>query len=60
MVEEGDGRVRSECGMLMHFFSRSEILKRFRAFSEIQIDELMTTSENGKYTDYDYIVKVSK
>jgi hypothetical protein len=46
--------------MLMHFFSRSEILKRFRAFSEIQIDELMTTSENGKYTDYDYIVKVSK
>jgi SAM-dependent methyltransferase len=59
-VEEGDGRVRNECGMLMHFFSRSEILKRFRDFAEIQIDELMTTSENGKYTDYDYIVKVSK
>ena len=46
--------------MLMHFFSRSEILRRFTGFAKIQIDELITTSENGKYTDYDYIVKASK
>jgi SAM-dependent methyltransferase len=60
LVEEGEGRVQSERGMLMHFFSRSEILRRFTGFAKIQIDELITTSENGKYTDYDYIVKASK
>jgi len=60
LVEDGDGRVQNERGMLMHFFSRSEILRRFTDFSKLQIDELITTSENGKYTDCDYIVKVSK
>jgi hypothetical protein len=46
--------------MLMHFFSRRDIEKRFRSFSKLTIDEMMVTFEGGKYVDHDYIVQASK
>src|ERR1039458_8693885 len=49
LVTGGDGRVQSERGMLMHFMSKKEILRRFRHFSAIQIDEIISTTEGGKY-----------
>jgi SAM-dependent methyltransferase len=60
IVADGPGRVQNERGMLMHFFSKREIMQRFKHFSEIRIDEQLCTSEGGKYTDHDYLVHLTK
>jgi SAM-dependent methyltransferase len=60
VVAGGGGPVQSESGMLMHFMSPREVKSRFRHFAAIQIDELMNTTEGGRYRDHDYVVQVSK
>lgn len=60
LVRGGKGRVENERGMLMHFMSEGEIRRRFRRFSGIQIDKLITTWEGGRYIDHDYVVEVSQ
>lgn len=52
--------VQSEHGMLMHFFTKPEILKRFVAFRKVCIDEMYYSYENKKYFDHDYVVTLEK
>ena len=52
--------VASEHGMLMHFFRKSEISKRFAAFGKISIDEMYYSYDNKKYFDHDYVVILEK
>jgi len=50
----------NENGMKMHFFTREEVLKLFDKFSEIKIDTIEETFENGKYKDSNFIVQLTK
>ncbi len=60
-IESGsEARLQNEKGMIMHFFSLDEILKRFAIFETVQVDEAMTTYHHGEVTNHDYVVIVTK
>jgi SAM-dependent methyltransferase len=52
--------VESEDGMVMHFFTKKEIAKRFAAFPKISIDEMYYSYHNKQYFDHDYVVILEK
>lgn len=49
-----------ENGMLMHFFTKEEVTKLFAGFTEITIDTVTQTHENGRYQDQDFLVLMKK
>ncbi|SHI40974.1 Methyltransferase domain-containing protein [Clostridium cavendishii DSM 21758] len=50
----------NENGMKMHFFTYEEVQQLFKDFSEINIDEIIETHENGKYADCNYVINLVK
>ena len=60
IVGDKKTRVNNENKMLMHFFSKKEIEKRFSIFKKVCIDEMVNTYDNGKIIDHDYIVQLEK
>lgn len=50
----------NENGMIMHFFNKDEILNLFNEFKIVDIDKIDETSENGKYKDSNFIIKLLK
>lgn len=62
LIEEKDKEkcAFNENGMKMHFFTKEEVLKLFYKFSDIKIDTVEQTSENGKYKDSNFLVKLVK
>tara|TARA_B100000959_G_scaffold248414_1_gene275274 strand:- start:2361 stop:2525 length:165 start_codon:yes stop_codon:yes gene_type:complete len=49
-----------ESGMTMHFFDRKEIEELFSKFSELLIDEMIVTHENGSFSSSDYQIFFKK
>ncbi|BAL84076.1 putative methyltransferase [Selenomonas ruminantium subsp. lactilytica TAM6421] len=49
-----------EDGMLMHFFTRDEVQELFADFSEITVDTVTQTHENGSYQDQDFLITLKK
>ena len=62
LIEEKDQEkcAFNENGMKMHFFTKDEVLKLFEEFSNITIDTIEETSENGKYKDSNFVVQLIK
>lgn len=62
LIQEND---KSKCafnenGMIMHFFEEEEVKQLFKGFSQVYIDELIETHENGKYCDSNFIITLIK
>lgn len=53
-------RVNNEKNMLMHFFTKNEILERFKIFKKINIDEMYCSYNNEEFFDHDYVVELLK
>lgn len=49
-----------EDGMLMHFFTKEEVLNLFSDFAEAVVDTVTQTHENGSYQDQDFLVLLKK
>lgn len=62
VINEGDDNkcAFNENGMKMHFFTREEIEVLFKDFNSVSIDTIDETSENEKYRDSNFIVKLVK
>jgi len=61
-IDNGKDRIKSknENGMLIHFFTKPEIKKRFKNFKNLSIDTMNITYDNRKFLDSDFIVNVRK
>ena len=49
-----------EDGMLMHFFTKDEVEEIFVGFTEVSIDTVTQTYDNGSYQDQDFLVFLRK
>jgi len=55
-----DKNASNESGMIMHFFTREELVEYFKIFKNVIIDRLIVTHDNETYCDNDYILTFEK
>ncbi|MCB2310031.1 class I SAM-dependent methyltransferase [Clostridium tagluense] len=58
--ENSNNSAFNENGMTMHLFERDELIKLFRKFKNVSIDEIIETYENGKLCDSNFKVIFEK
>lgn len=50
----------NENGMKIHFFTKHEVEELFEDFSELSLDEIIETHDNGAYMDSNFLITVKK